>query len=349
MGGVTIHSAGVVAKWLRRACTIQFKRGGISIYISYSRVSSYLSCPYQHYLRYVMRLEKKKPDRPLYFGTDFHKLLELRNNPKELKKAKKEIQQTFYAMPASWQGDIGENYTDVLFQIFEDYQELYQDQKQPQKTEEDFSIQVGDLKGEPIVFVGRIDELYLRKRHGEKYIIVGEHKTFSVKPSMDILVMNPQKCLYAKAVQFLYGMLPQKVKWDYIRSTAANPPMWLEKSGRFSSASSTTITPMSWRRACLARGINDPKVLQDGDKYEPNIPGFFFQTELDIDPNMVDAVWDGYLYTAKQIIKQGHKNTAQNISRNCSYCSYHDICYAELTGGDVDYIIDKDYQERKGG
>lgn len=99
----------------------------------------------------------------------------------------------------------------------------------------------------------------------------------------------------------------------------------------------------------MARGINDPKVLQDGDKYEPNIPGFFFQTELDIDPNMVDAVWDGYLYTAKQIIKQGHKNTAQNISRNCSYCSYHDICYAELTGGDVDYIIDKDYQERKGG
>ena len=48
------------------------------MYISYSRVQSYLGCPYSHYLRYVRRLSKKKPERPLYFGTDFHKLLELR-------------------------------------------------------------------------------------------------------------------------------------------------------------------------------------------------------------------------------------------------------------------------------
>lgn len=295
------------------------------------------------------RLEKKKPERPLYFGTDFHKLLELRNNPKALKRAKKTIQESFYAMPPSWQGDLGDTYVEDLFQIFADYQELYQDQRQPQKTEEDFHISVGDCKGEPIVFVGKIDELYLLKHHGEKRIIVGEHKTFSTKPSMDILVMNPQKCLYAKAVQFLYGMLPSKVKWDYIKSTPAKEPVWLEKSKRFSSASSTSITPMSWRRACGSRGIDDPKILQEGDKFLPNIPGYFFQAELDIDPEMVDSVWDSYLYTAKQIIKQGHKNTAQNLGKNCAWCSYHDICYAMLTGGDTNYIIAKDYQERKGG
>lgn len=308
-----------------------------------------MRCPYQHHLRYVQRLEKKKPERPLYFGTDFHKLLELRNNPKQLKEAKKGIEQSFYEMPASWQGDLGDNYIDNLFQIFEDYQELYKDQRQPQQTERSFEITVGDCKGEPIVFVGVIDELYLLKRRGEKSITVGEHKTFSSKPSMDILVMNPQKCLYAKAVQFLYGMLPSKVKWDYIRSNTANSPVWLEKSGRFSSASSTTITPMSWRRACASKGITDPKILQEGDKFLSNISNFFFQVELDIDPEMVESVWGDYVYTAKQIIKQGSKNTTHNINRDCSYCSYRDICYAEMTGGDVQYIVDRDYQTRKGG
>ena len=319
------------------------------MYISYSRVSSYLSCPYQHFLRYVRRLEKKKPERPLFCGTDFHRLLELRNNPKQLSKAKKEIEDTFYSMPASWQGDIGENYIQELTQIFEDYQEVYQDQKQPQETERSFEIEVGSVKEEPIIFVGKIDELYRRKRHGEKYIIVGEHKTFSTKPSMDILVMNPQKCLYAKAVQFIYGLLPSKVKWDYIRSSPANPPVWLEKSGRFSAASSSSITPMSWRRACASRGIDDPKVLKEGDRYVSNIPNYFFQAELDIDSEMVEAVWRDYLYTAKQIIKQGSKNTSHNISKSCSYCSYKDICYAEMTGGDVDYIIDRDFKTREGG
>lgn len=308
-----------------------------------------MRCPYQHHLQYVQRLEKKKPERSLYFGTDFHKLLELRNDPKQLKEAKKGIEQSFYEMPASWQGDLGDNYIDTLFQIFTDYQELYKDQRQPQQTERSFEITVGDCKGEPIVFVGVIDELYLLKRRGEKSITVGEHKTFSSKPSMNILVMNPQKCLYAKAVQFLFGMLPSKVKWDYIKSTAANSPVWLEKSGRFSSASSTTITPMSWRRACASKGITDPKILQEGDKFLSNISNFFFQVELDIDPEMVDAVWEDYLYTAKQIIKQGSKNTAHNITWQCSSCSYRDICYAEMTGGDVQYIVDRDYQTRKGG
>ena len=325
------------------------RKKGVCMYISYSRVSSYLRCPYQHWLRYVLGLEKKKPERPLYFGTDFHKLLELRNQPKQLEEARKSIEQSFYEMPASWQGDIGDDYPETIFQIFEDYQELYKDQKQPQQTERKFEIPVGDYKGEPIIFVGVIDELYLRKRKGEKYIIVGEHKTFSNKPSMDILVMNPQKCLYAKAVQFIYGLLPSKVKWDYIRSNAAKFPVWLEKSNRFSSASSTTITPMSWRRACESKGISDPKILQEGDKFTPNIANFFFQVELDIDPEMVEVVWEDYLYTAKQIAKFGDMNKTHNINRDCSYCPYKDICYAQMTGGDTEYIMERDYQLKNGG
>lgn len=318
----------------------------MSIYISYSRMQSYLGCPYSHYLRYVRRLSKKRPERPLYFGTDFHKLLELRNDPKALKTARTKITDAYYEMPASWQGDLGENYVDDLFGIFQDYQTVYAGTRQPQVTEQEFELEVGKFRDEPIVFVGKIDEMYLLKRHGKKLIKIGEHKTFTNKPNMDILVMNPQKCLYAKAVQFLKGILPERVIWDYIKSTPASEPIWLEKSGRFSEAASSKITPMSWARACKSREITDPEVIARGERYAPNITEFFFKVELDIDPHMVDRVWEGYLFTAKQIIKFGERNRTQNITKNCSWCSYRDICHAELTGGDPEYVISKDFEEK---
>lgn len=305
-----------------------------------------MHCPYQHWLRYVAGLKKKKPDRPLYFGTDFHKLLELRNDPKALKDAKEKIKDTYYEMPASWQGDLGDTYIEDLFTIFKDYRRLYDGVRQPQITEHDFKLDVGDCKGEPIVFVGKIDELYLLKRKGVKSITVGEHKTFTNKPNMDILVMNTQKCLYAKAVQFLRGILPDRVKWDYIKSVPASEPIWLEKTKRFSEASSTKITPLSWERACKSRGITDPDILEKGRRYQGNISEFFFQVELGIDPKMVDVIWDGFIYTAKQIIRFGEKNQTRNVTRDCSWCTYHDICYTEMTGGDVQYVIDRDFERR---
>ena len=317
------------------------------IHISYSRESSYLRCPYQHWLRYVRRLEKKRPQRPLYFGTDFHKLLELRNDPAALKEAKQTIKDTFYEMPASWQGDLGETYLEDLFTIFKDYRTVYKNVRQPQVTERDFELEVGTYRGEPILFVGKIDEEYLLKRQGVKYITVGEHKTFSAKPSMDVLIMNTQKCLYAKAIQIERGILPTKVKWDYIRSSPSAEPIWLDKSNRFSEASSTKITPMSWKRACKSRGIIDPEVIAKGDRYKANIPEFFFQVELDIDPAMVETIWEGYLFTAKQIIRYGAQNKTHNVTRDCSYCDYHDICYAEMTGGDVEYVIGRDFTEKE--
>jgi hypothetical protein len=136
----------------------------IYIKISYSRFSCYLSCPYKHYLGYVKRLKLKKPVRPLYFGSDFHKLLELRDNKPELKKAMKAIKEQYYEMPANWQNDLGENYVQDIKEIFSDYRKIYKDAPKPHETEHPFEILIGYYKGEPVYFVGIIDELYKYKK-----------------------------------------------------------------------------------------------------------------------------------------------------------------------------------------
>lgn len=314
--------------------------------ISYSRAASYLSCPYKHFLGYERGLRENKPSRPLTFGSDFHKLLELRGRPDELAKAKVEIGERFYELRPEWQSELGDNYVIDLATIFEDYMEIYKDCPIPKVTEQDFEIPLGKLNGEPIIFKGVIDEVYKFKDKAtkEKYIKIGEHKTFNQKPDHNFLVMNTQKCLYAKACYILYEVFPRSVIWDYIHSRPADQPIWLEKSQRFSSAKSNKITPFSWERACIEKGIDDPAIIAQKENFVGNIPNFFFRVELDYIPSMVDDVWDGFVYTCKQIVKQGHKNKTKNITRDCAWCGYREICYTEMTGGNVQGVIERNYE-----
>lgn len=311
---------------------------------SYSRFASYLRCPYKHYLGYYVGLRKNAPVKPLYFGTDFHKLLELRNKPEELAQAQKAIGDAYYDLPAKWQEELGDDYLFNLQSIFSDYIEIYKDSPQPTQTERPFEIEIGSFKGEPIIFNGIIDEVYKYRRNGEKMCKLGDHKTFNRKPDQNVLVMNTQKNLYAKAMYIMTGVMPKSFIWDYIHSTPASMPIWLPKSGKFSQAKSNNITPFSWRRACELKGITDIEVLRQGNMYVNNVSNFFFRCELDIVPSMVDNIFDGFKYTCRDIVRQGHKNKTKNMTPDCKFCEYRDICFTELTEGDVDNLIAREYE-----
>lgn len=319
------------------------------MHISYSRESAYLRCPYLHYLRYIEGLESIKPARPLHFGSDFHKLLEVRKDPKQVKKEWKRMKEEFYSMPGSWQSELGDDYPNDLKTIFQDYLKMWDGAPLPKVTEHPFDLNVGYLGNEDIQFVGVIDELYkYRNSDGVKSIEIGEHKTFSKPPDMNFLVMNTQKSLYCKAAQLIWGILPRTVRWDYIRSTPSKQPIWLEKSGRFSLAKNRDITVWSWRRACKEKGITDPQIIAQGEEmYKGNENNFFFRVQQDVYPQMVDEVFEGFVYTCKDIIKRGQENKVKSITKDCAWCTFRNICMAELSGGDRAYVIDKEFTTRE--
>lgn len=308
--------------------------------ISYSKVASYANCPQKHFWAYVAGLKPKKPVRPLYFGSDFHKLLELRGDKKLLHEARETIEDTFYEMPPQFQSELGDEYTQDLFKIFEDYQKVWAGEELPEETELRFELPLGKYKGEPVNFVGIIDEIY---QGGVK---LGEHKTFSTAPDLGTLIMNQQVNLYAKAFELERGVRPKYIQWDYIRSKPAAQPAWLEKSQRFSTAASSNITPFSWVRACKERGITDEKILAQGSNYEQNTSNFFFRHNLEINPTMTETIWSDFKDLAREIVSKGDTNKRKNVTKDCSWCSYRPLCYAEFTGADTDYIIKKDYEER---
>lgn len=313
------------------------------MYISYSRFSSYLRCPYLHHLRYIQKISGINPVRPLHFGTDFHKLLEVRTDKKKIKQEWKRMRDEFYEMPPNWQSELGEDYPQDLKVIFQDYMAMWKDTPLPTETEHQFFIPIDKVGKEEIVFVGVIDEIY----EDDKGFDLGEHKTFTRPPDMNTLVMNTQKSLYCKAAELLWGSLPNQVRWDYIRSTPAKYPIWLEKSGRFSSAASKDITPRSWRRACKEKGITDPSILEQGEQYKGNENNFFFRVAQDVYPEMVNNVFDGFKYTCRDIVKQGKTNKTKNLTKDCNWCEYRDICMAEMSGGDREYVISQKYQRKE--
>ena len=309
--------------------------------ISYSRFSTYLRCPYAHWLRYVKKLSSISPSRPLTFGSDFHKLLEVRTSKKKTLEEWKKIKEKFYEMPSNWQTELGENYPEDLKIIFQDYMHLWKGTPLPDETEHSFELPL--YEGSDIRFIGVIDELY-RYDGG---IDIGEHKTFSIAPNMNTLVMNSQKSLYCKACELIWGQLPKKVRWDYIKSSPAKYPVWLEKSGKLSTATSRDVTPRSWVRACKEHGIDDPKILKQGEAYKGNESNYFFRVEQDVYPEMVQDVYDGFVYTCQDIVKQGHTNKTKNLTKDCSWCEYRDICMAELSGGDREYVISEKFERKE--
>jgi len=309
--------------------------------LSYSRFNAYLSCPYKHYLSYEEGWVKKLKDRPLYFGTDFHRLLEVRGQQDKIDEVMQDITDTFYELPADQQTALGNDYPADIYSIFVDYCEMWKDAPIPDKTEVEFNLPMGKYKGEPVIFKGFIDGLYFK----DDGIVVEEHKTFSKMPAKDFLVMNTQKSLYAVAVKKLYGEYPKTILWDYIHSQVASYPVWLDKSQKFSTASTTKVTPYSYKRACAEHGIE----CTDADKYEGNLANFFFRIEMDYIPEMIADIWQGFKYTCKDIVQHGKENRTKNLTYNCSWCPYRDICHAELTGGNVEAILEKDYERKTDG
>lgn len=302
--------------------------------ISYSKLTSFMDCPYKHHLRYNEGLRRKTVGRPLSFGKDFHELLEHRGDDKKIQEILARVKDEYYGADSIAQESLGENYPTDLATIFEDYTNHWTSDTKPDITELEFLLPIGNYKGEEVTFHGFIDGYYKDTK------TIEEHKTFSRKPDSFKLFMNTQTSLYAKAIQQLFGEYPKTILWDYIKSTPAQYPVWLEKSKRFSISKSENITVASYTRAC-----KEHEVEPDGAAiYEGNTDNFFMRREVEIYPENVERVFSDFKDSIKVMLnsqKTGYKS--KNIGQNCSWCDYRDICMAEFSGANILDIINRDF------
>jgi hypothetical protein len=258
-------------------------------------------------------------------GTTLHKLLEVRANGRSWENYLCDvIQPEFEAMPLDYQSILGEDFIDCCYRIMSQYDWLYE--------HEDIKYLATEVKIDAKIkgskrFVGIVDAIV--EIDGKQYIM--EHKTFkTTKMSLDQTWLNAQTCLYIKVLNE-QGWNIEGVVWDMIKTSAPKPPRVL-KDGRFGKQYADQ-TRMSFEWAGIDVATLPPEVFED---IKDNHKNFLDRYITPVLPSVVMAVWQDFVDSVDDIAK--NKHTPKSLGRDCDWCAFKDLCQAELTGGDVDYI-----------
>lgn len=294
-------------------------------YFSISQISCFRGCKQEWHYKYREGLKSKAPQRPLYMGTTLHKLLEIRANGQSWESHLcNVIKPEFEAMPTDYQTILGEDFIDCCYKIMTQYDWLYNKEDiKYLKTEIPIDAKIKGSKR----FVGVVDAIV--EINGDQYIM--EHKTFkTAKMSLDSTWLNAQTCLYIKVLND-QGWNIKGVVWDMIKTSAPKPPRIL-KNGQFGKQyADQTLLSFEWAGVVVEN--LPPEIYED---VKDNHRNFLDRYITPILPTVVEIVWRDFVNSVEDISR--NKYTPRNLGRDCEWCAFKDLCQAELTGGDVDYI-----------
>lgn len=281
---------------------------------SFSRVNSYITCPYQHYLRYVEKWFPKKKTRALDVGSAIHECCEY------FRKGK--IDEFDFNIIDEFDLKVWLEYYKKYSRILTDYEFIYIEK-------------VYKCKG----FIGIIDGLVKNKRTGKLWIY--EMKTFSQMPSEFDRIFRPQPYIYYQQLKNK-GINVEGVVWEYIRSDLPKQPTIL-KNGTLSKSLNNNIIPDTIVQVCKLNdlNINDYNDLIEQSKI--NIQNFFDVKERYITPEVAEKIFNEF-----NSIRLNKKNNKKHMNTlTCKMCPYKDVCLAELTGADSLYILEENYEKKQ--
>ena len=283
---------------------------------SFSKVNSYITCPYQHYLRYVEKWYPKQKSRSLAVGSAIHNCCEAFR--------KNELDTFDFDMTDEIDLKKWLEYYKKYSRIIVDYDFLY--------IEKAFRC-----RG----FIGILDGIVRNKRTGKLWIY--EMKTFSKTPSEFDRIFRPQPYIYYQQLRNK-NINVEGVVWEYVKSELPKEPALL-KSGKLSTSLNNSIIPDTIIEACNKYGLNADDYKDLIEKSKINITNYFDVKERFITPEVAEKMFDEF--NAVRINKKNKKKHINSIT--CKSCSYKDVCLGELTGCDIDYILEENFVNKKRG
>jgi len=202
------------------------------------------------------------------------------------------------------------------------------------RSEFEFRIELDD----GLWFTGRIDTIGKAKKM--RWLV--EHKTFARMPSEDDRWRSVQAAVYFRAMEQMGFKRIDGVLWDYVSSKPLNVPGMTTKTGKISQAriDSTPSRVAAWLKEEGKKKKDYPKLVSDT---KGNLRNRFIRLYSPVKPRIVDNIWDDFVDTAREMRDFHGKKKDQNIGRHCSWCDYQALCKAEVTGSDVDWLIEREY------
>lgn len=310
---------------------------------SQSKVNTFLRCREAYHLKYMEKLRRIKVKRPLMFGRIVHQMIEedaAGGDPFKLLDKISLEDEGLWSSEKEMYGEIIQDIRAIMTEYFDYWhpRDLKLVSVDGSYAEHEFEIEVSGM-----LMTGFIDSL-AKTPNKLKWLV--EHKTFDKKPNDDHRWRNIQSSLYIRVLEMLGWMNPDGVAWNYIHSKAPSIPPVL-KNGKLSQAQRIVTLPSVVRATLKQHNLKEAD-HQDLLKHAEGCRERYFQREFTpVSRRIVDKIFLSVIDTAREMSEYTPKQRVRNIGRHCEWCDYEPICRADLTGGDVDFVKEREYEKKQ--
>jgi hypothetical protein len=309
--------------------------------INQSKVKAWRQCRLQYHYKYVMGLSPKIIKRAFTFGSMVHKMIEAYaegDDPMEVLDQIGLENANLFRAEREMYGEIVSDIRHIMEEYFAYWAERGDDirywRHNKRSAEHYFELEL-----EPgILMKGTIDAIGKAKKL--RWLV--EHKTFSRMPNEDFRWRNLQSAVYIRAIEMLGWGNIDGTLWDYIRSKPPSKPELL-KSGQLSKRSIDTL-PNVLLATLNEYGLDPNEYPELIEAAKAGRNKFFIRTFTPVNREVVDAVFHDYVDTVHEIVDLHGKSKTRFMGQHCDYCQFNQLCRAELTGGDVDFLIEREYK-----
>jgi hypothetical protein len=317
--------------------------------VSQSKIKLWRHCRKAYHYKYIRKIEKRAPPRPLIFGKIAHEMIEAHINGEMPFKVLGEYEKTYSGMFKEQQemyGDIIGDIRRVMSGYFQwwkkDPLRYLKHPKHRSKSELEFVVPLDDDLELEVV----IDSI-ASTRDGRTWVV--EHKTVSRFPEDEqFRYEDIQTSLYARVAAEVGFPNIVGVCWNYIRSKPPSIPELL-KSGELTKRQNIDTTWDVYLTAILDNKL-DPadysemrKLLKDREET------FFRRVYLPVKEVIIENILSDTIMTAAEIQELHNEPSThtRNLTQACNRCQYKSICEAELRNLDSRFILKNEYQPRK--
>lgn len=298
----------------------------------------------QHHYKYYQGLRKKAIARPLKLGSAVHTMIEaqIQNGTwePELKAFTKEFNKLFQEEQLML-GNLPVEVKAIVERYFDYYREdglSYPRWRRGRATELQVHIPVTGY----VSLIGYVDAL---PRDDQGRVWVMDHKTCKSIPTEENRFSDLQLLIYSWALPQLGYPEPDGVIWDYLRTKAPTVPEVLKAGGISKNKNIDTTYDVYMNTVEEKLG---KKALPQYEEFAQTLKGReekFLRRIVLPSPkkSMVASVVQDLEATAMEIHTKGPTSTVRNMTRDCSWCSYYNLCQAEVRGLDTEHIRATDY------
>lgn len=316
-----------------------------------SMLKTFRRCPKQAEYKYYHRLKPKMLPSPLKRGKWVHAILETYHQGGDWLKLHRQYSAEFNEMFDEEKDYYGDLPREILG-IMKSY--IWHYKNDPWKyVDVEFTLEAELPDGS--IYRGRVDAL-VENQFG---LWLVDHKTHRTLPDFNDRLLDTQSALYLWAARE-QGLEVQGFIWNYIRWKAPSTPQLLKDGSRLSKRAVDTDYP-TYVRALKKYKEENPnfKILPEykeranyfkSQRYvpgEPQTSTFFRRDILEKDEELLERVLQGNFRTAQRLHEYDFSNPDQverTVDRSCNFCTYRDLCTAELIGGNVDLLKRRNYK-----